>query len=149
MRCYPERLAEQNLGAATQRGVTTVDLLFEPSGGKVGDGVSLFNYFDSFPLELHIYNTGMVASVAVTSFLGAPPPAFDHSSCPLCSSRLPRERRVAGAGAVFRGLSPHSRYVYRCQLARVARSGRVAKYESGGGLFPEGDLIGAFYVDHR
>jgi ATP-dependent Clp protease protease subunit len=59
-----------NLGAATQRGVTTIHLLFESTGGNVGDGVSLFNYFDSFPLELHIYNTGTVASVAVTSFLG-------------------------------------------------------------------------------
>jgi ATP-dependent Clp protease protease subunit len=61
-----------NLGAATQRGVATIHLLFESTGGNVGDGVSLFNYFDSFPLELHIYNTGMVASVAVTSSLGAP-----------------------------------------------------------------------------
>jgi len=38
----------------------------------VGDGIALFNYFDSYPLELHIYNTGSVASVAVTSFLGMP-----------------------------------------------------------------------------
>jgi ATP-dependent Clp protease, protease subunit len=61
-----------NLSAATQRGVTTIHLLFEIYWCNVGDGVSLFNYFDSFPLELHIYNTGTVASVAVTSFLGAP-----------------------------------------------------------------------------
>ncbi|MGC1889211.1 MAG: ATP-dependent Clp protease proteolytic subunit [Stellaceae bacterium] len=61
-----------NLSAATQRGVTTIHLLFESTGGNVGDGISLFNYFDSFPLKLHIYNTGTVASVAVTSFLGAP-----------------------------------------------------------------------------
>jgi ATP-dependent Clp protease, protease subunit len=61
-----------NFGAATQRGVTTIHLLFESTGGNVGDGISLFNYFDSFPLELRIYNTGTVASVAVTSFLGAP-----------------------------------------------------------------------------
>ena len=38
----------------------------------MGDGIALFNYFDSYPLELHIYNTGSVASVAVTSFLGVP-----------------------------------------------------------------------------
>jgi ATP-dependent Clp protease protease subunit len=39
-------------------------------GELVSDGISLFNYFSGFPLELHIYNTGSVASVAVTSFLG-------------------------------------------------------------------------------
>jgi ATP-dependent Clp protease, protease subunit len=61
-----------SLGAATQRGVQTIHLLFESSGGIVGDGIALFNYFDSYPLELHIYNTGSVASVAVTSFLGVP-----------------------------------------------------------------------------
>ena len=44
-----------SLGAATQRGVQTIHLLFKSSGGIVGDGIALFNYFDSYPLELHIY----------------------------------------------------------------------------------------------
>ncbi len=58
-------------GIATQNSVSTVHLLFQSTGGNVGDGVSLYNYFRGLPLELHIYNTGTVQSIAVLAYLGA------------------------------------------------------------------------------
>jgi ATP-dependent Clp protease, protease subunit len=64
-------------GLATQNGVSTIHLLFQSTGGGVGDGVSLYNFFRGLPFELHIYNTGIVQSIAVAAFLGAP---HRHSS---------------------------------------------------------------------
>jgi ATP-dependent Clp protease, protease subunit len=61
-----------NLGGATQQRVKTVHLLFESNGGVVSQGVALFNYLNTFPLDLHIYNVGGVSSAAVIAFLGAP-----------------------------------------------------------------------------
>jgi ATP-dependent Clp protease protease subunit len=61
-----------NLNAATQRGVVEAHLLFQSGGGIVGDGISLYNYFRTLPLDLHVYNTGTVGSIAVLPFLAAP-----------------------------------------------------------------------------
>jgi ATP-dependent protease ClpP protease subunit len=77
-----------SLGSATQQSVKAIHLLFESSGGSVADGVSLFNFFNSFPLELSIYNSGGVASVAVVAFLGAPRVASSRSSP--AAAALPR-----------------------------------------------------------
>jgi ATP-dependent Clp protease protease subunit len=60
-----------NLNGATQGGVTELHLLIQSSGGMVGDGISLYNFFRSLPLDLHVYNTGTVASIAAIAFLGA------------------------------------------------------------------------------
>jgi ATP-dependent Clp protease, protease subunit len=56
---------------ATHQGYGTIHLLFQSSGGIIGDGVSLYNFFLAFPLEFHIYNAGAVQSVAVPAYLGA------------------------------------------------------------------------------
>jgi len=55
----------QNFAGATQRGVRELHLLFQSTGGVVGDGISLYNYIRTLPLDLHIYNTGAVHSIAV------------------------------------------------------------------------------------
>jgi ATP-dependent Clp protease, protease subunit len=60
-----------SIGGASQRGTTEIHLLFESGGGIVGDGIALYNYFRALPLDLHIYNSGTVGSIAVLSFLGA------------------------------------------------------------------------------
>lgn len=60
-----------NFGGATQGGVTDVHFLFQSMGGLIGDGISLYNYFRTLPLNLHIYNTGTVSSIAVLAYLGA------------------------------------------------------------------------------
>lgn len=51
--------------------VLHVHLFFHTSGGVVGDGISLYSYFKSLPIELTVYNPGMVASIGVVSYLGA------------------------------------------------------------------------------
>jgi ATP-dependent Clp protease protease subunit len=59
-----------NLAGATQGGVTIMHLAIQSTGGNVGDGIALYNIFRAFPLELHLYNSGMVASIAVIAFVG-------------------------------------------------------------------------------
>jgi len=56
---------------AINAGVQTVHLLMQSTGGLIGDGVALYNYFRAVPIDLHLYNSGCVASVAVIAFLGA------------------------------------------------------------------------------
>jgi ATP-dependent protease ClpP protease subunit len=58
-----------NFAAATQRGATTVHLLFQSTGGTVGDGIALYNFWRGFPLELHIYNAGAVQSIGTLAYL--------------------------------------------------------------------------------
>jgi ATP-dependent Clp protease, protease subunit len=56
---------------ATQRGYQSIQLLFQSSGGVISDGISLYNFFRGYPLDIHIYNTGAVQSIAVPAYLGA------------------------------------------------------------------------------
>lgn len=65
------------LSTATQGGVSQLHLLFESPGGNISDGISLYNFFRGLPLDLHVYNTGAVQSIAVVAFLGA---AHRHTS---------------------------------------------------------------------
>jgi len=48
-----------------------VHLLFQSAGGYVGDGVFLYNFFRSIPIELTLYNVGQISSAGVTAYLGA------------------------------------------------------------------------------
>jgi ATP-dependent Clp protease, protease subunit len=52
-------------------GAPAVHLLLQSSGGTVGDGIAIYNYFRGLPVELHTYNGGSVSSIAVIAFLGA------------------------------------------------------------------------------
>lgn len=56
---------------AIHDGVDTVHLLIHSPGGNVNDGVALFNYFNTLPINLIVYNSGSVASAAVIAYLGA------------------------------------------------------------------------------
>jgi ATP-dependent protease ClpP protease subunit len=49
----------------------THHLALQSSGGLIGDGVWLYNFFRGFPRKLTVYNTGTVASIATIAFLGA------------------------------------------------------------------------------
>ncbi len=51
--------------------VTHCHLLFQSTGGYVGDGIALYNFFRVLPFELSLYNVGQVASIASVAFLGA------------------------------------------------------------------------------
>jgi ATP-dependent Clp protease, protease subunit len=48
-----------------------VHLLFQSWGGYVGDGVCLYNFFKTLPIDLTIYNAGAVQSIALIAYLGA------------------------------------------------------------------------------
>ena len=51
--------------------ITHIHLLFQSTGGFVGDGIALYNFFRVLPIDLTIYNAGSVQSVATIAYLGA------------------------------------------------------------------------------
>lgn len=51
--------------------ISTVHILFQSTGGYIGDGVCLYNYFNSLPFDLTLYNAGSVQSIATIAYLGA------------------------------------------------------------------------------
>ncbi|WP_165405964.1 ATP-dependent Clp protease proteolytic subunit [Bradyrhizobium genosp. SA-3] len=46
-------------------------ILFQSWGGNVSDGVCLYNFFRTFPVDLTLYNAGNVSSIATIAYLGA------------------------------------------------------------------------------
>jgi ATP-dependent Clp protease, protease subunit len=82
----------QSFAAASQGGTTEVHLMFQSIGGMIGDGISLYNFFNTLPLVLHIYNTGSVQSVAVLAYLGAANRhASAHSTFMIHKSNFPAQ----------------------------------------------------------
>jgi ATP-dependent Clp protease protease subunit len=59
-----------NFAVGMANKVTHVHLLFQSSGGFVGDGICLYNFFTSLPIDLTIYNAGTVSSMALIAYLG-------------------------------------------------------------------------------
>jgi ATP-dependent protease ClpP protease subunit len=70
-----DQLAVQRLAniicVASQQGVTQIHLIFQTTGGIVGDGICLYNIFQEAPMDIHLYNVGNVASIGVIAYLGA------------------------------------------------------------------------------
>jgi ATP-dependent Clp protease protease subunit len=58
-------------GAINSGTAKHVHLLFQSAGGYVGDGVFLYNFFRSIPIELTLYNGGQISSAGVVAYLGA------------------------------------------------------------------------------
>jgi ATP-dependent Clp protease protease subunit len=56
---------------ASQNNIRHIHLMFQSTGGFVGDGVFLYNLFRAVPIDLTIYNCGSVSSIAAVAFLGA------------------------------------------------------------------------------
>lgn len=56
---------------AHQSNVEHIHLLLQSTGGGVGDGVCLYNYLRAMTIDLTIYNSGCVASIATIAYLGA------------------------------------------------------------------------------
>lgn len=56
---------------ASSNKIKHIHLLFQCTGGLIGDGISLYNLFRSSPIELTLYNVGSVASIGVVAYLGA------------------------------------------------------------------------------
>ncbi len=55
----------------TANKIAHVHLLFQSVGGIVGDGICLYNFFKTVPIDLTIYNAGGVQSMALIAYLGA------------------------------------------------------------------------------
>ena len=56
---------------AVNEGFERIQFCLSSLGGYVADGVYLYNHIRSLPVELTIYNTGSVASIAVVVFAAA------------------------------------------------------------------------------
>jgi ATP-dependent Clp protease, protease subunit len=59
------------MAIATTNAVQRVHLVFQCSGGLIGDGISLYNLFRVCPIDLTLYNVGSICSIGVIAFLGA------------------------------------------------------------------------------
>lgn len=59
-----------SFSTASLNGVTKMHVLFQSSGGGIGDGVCLYNFFRSLQIDLTLYNVGTVSSIAVVAYLG-------------------------------------------------------------------------------
>lgn len=60
-----------SFSTASLNGVTKMHVLFQSSGGGIGEGVCLYNFFRSLQIDLTLYNVGTVSSIAVVSYLGS------------------------------------------------------------------------------
>ncbi len=58
-------------GAINSGTAKHVHVLFQSAGGYVGDGVFLYNFFRSIPIEVTFYNAGQISSAGVVAYLGA------------------------------------------------------------------------------
>jgi ATP-dependent Clp protease, protease subunit len=56
---------------AVNNTVEEVHMLFQSTGGMVGDGICLHNIFETAPVRIHLYNAGSIASIGVIAYLGA------------------------------------------------------------------------------
>lgn len=60
----------ERLTAASLQEVTKVHLLLQSPGGIVTDGLCLYNLFRTAPMDVAVYNTGHVGSIAAVAYLG-------------------------------------------------------------------------------
>lgn len=51
--------------------ISCIHVLFQSFGGNVSDGICLYNFFRTLPINLTFYNVGNVSSAAAIAFLGA------------------------------------------------------------------------------
>src|SRR5581483_1480481 len=59
------------IATGTANGVSHVHLLFHSIGGFIGDGICLYNFLNTSPIDVTIYNSGTVQSIATIAYLGA------------------------------------------------------------------------------
>ena len=61
----------QGMAGVMANKITGVHILFQSTGGFIGDGVCLYKFFQSLPVDLTLYNVGTIASIAAIAYLGA------------------------------------------------------------------------------
>jgi len=60
-----------SVAVASTHGVSHVHLMFQSTGGGIGEGIAMYYLFKSLPFDLTLYNAGSVSSIAVIAYLGA------------------------------------------------------------------------------
>lgn len=55
----------------SQSRIMAAHLLMQSNGGVVSDGIALYNFLRTAPLDITVYNSGIVASIGVIAYLGA------------------------------------------------------------------------------
>ena len=61
----------QLLVNAASDDVTRIHALIQSPGGTVNEGIFLYEFFRSFPVEVVAYNAGHIASASLSAYLGA------------------------------------------------------------------------------
>lgn len=59
------------VATASQNNVQHIHLLFQSTGGNVPDGIALYSFFKTAPVDITLYNVGSVQSVAAIAYLAA------------------------------------------------------------------------------
>ena len=57
-------------GGAMAKNIKSIHLMFQSTGGFIGDGICLYNYLQKLPIEVILYNSGTIASIATIVYLG-------------------------------------------------------------------------------
>jgi ATP-dependent Clp protease, protease subunit len=57
--------------AAVSEGKAKIHLVLQSTGGRIQDGICLYNFFRALPLPAALYNIGSCSSIAAVAFLGA------------------------------------------------------------------------------
>jgi ATP-dependent Clp protease, protease subunit len=65
------RSFSQLLVNAASDGVTRIHTLIQSPGGTINEGIFLYEFFKSFPVEVVAYNGGHIGSAALLAYLGA------------------------------------------------------------------------------
>jgi ATP-dependent Clp protease, protease subunit len=60
----------QGITVAIGAKVQSIHAMWQSSGGFVGDGVFLYEFFRSMPIELTLYNVGQISSAGIIAYLG-------------------------------------------------------------------------------
>ena len=55
---------------AIAEGKATIHLAMQSTGGKIQDGICLYNFFRALPVPTTLYNIGTCCSIAAVAFLG-------------------------------------------------------------------------------
>jgi ATP-dependent Clp protease protease subunit len=51
--------------------VEKMHVLFQSTGGGIGEGVCLYNFFRTLSIDMTLYNAGSVSSISTVAYLGA------------------------------------------------------------------------------
>jgi ATP-dependent Clp protease protease subunit len=60
-----------SFSTASLNNVKKAHILLQCSGGGIGEGICLYNFFKTAPMDIVIYNGGTIASIGVIAYLGA------------------------------------------------------------------------------